>query len=69
MVKTLIRRAVSSDFPTLLRIDESSFPAGIAYDFSELSYFMQRAGAHTLVAELNGEIIGFILVDIVPRGK
>jgi len=69
MVKTFIRQAVSSDFPTLLSIDKASFPPGIAYDSSELSYFMRRDGAHTLVAEVDGEIVGFILMDILPRRK
>ena len=43
MTKTLIRHAVSADFQTLLEIDEASFPPGVAYDSTELSYFMNRS--------------------------
>src|SRR5438093_4122614 len=51
MAKTLIRHAVREDFETLLEIDEASFPGGVAYDADELSYFMTRDGAETIVAE------------------
>src|SRR5437899_2350675 len=69
MPKTHIRQAISSDFPTLLSIDEASFPPGIAYDSSELSYFMKREGAETLVAEIDGKIIGFLLMEVRRRKK
>ena len=69
MPKTRVRDAVSSDFPTLLSIDKASFPPGIAYDSAELDYFMRRQGARTLVAELDSEIAGFILLEIVARRK
>jgi ribosomal-protein-alanine N-acetyltransferase len=67
MPKTLVRNAVSADFPTLLKIDKASFPPGIAYDFVELSYFMRRKGARTLVAEVDGDIVGFLLLEIMSR--
>ena len=69
MPKTHVRTAVSSDFPTLLEIDQASFPPGIAYDSSELSYFMKREGSETLVIETDGTIAGFILVEIRRRKK
>src|SRR5262245_38105810 len=69
MTKTLVRNAVSTDFPTLLKIDKASFPPGIAYDFVELSYFMRRKGARTLVAEVDGDIVGFLLLEIMNRRK
>jgi [ribosomal protein S18]-alanine N-acetyltransferase len=69
MTKTLVRNAVSADFPTLLKIDKASFPPGIAYDFVELSYFMRRKGARTLVAEVNGDIVGFLLLEIISRRR
>ncbi len=69
MAKTHVRTAVSSDFPTLLEIDQASFPPGIAYDSSELSYFMKREGSETLVIETDGTIAGFILVEIRRRKK
>ena len=42
MTKTLIRHATPEDFITLLEIDQASFPRGVAYDATELSYFMNR---------------------------
>jgi len=69
MPKTHVRHAVSSDFPTLLKIDTASFPPGIAYDSAELSYYMKRDGAETLVAEVDGEIAGFLLMEIRRRKK
>ena len=69
MTKTYVRSADSADFSTLLSIDRGSFPPGIAYSSAELSYFMRRPGAQTLVAEIDGEIVGFILVDVSPRRK
>ena len=64
MAKTLIRHAVAADFNTLLEIDEASFPGGVAYDASELSYFMNRNGAETLVAEENGGIVAFLIMEV-----
>src|SRR5690242_2727505 len=64
MTKTLIRHAVPDDFETLLEIDEASFPGGIAYDANELAYFMNRAGAETIVIEEAGEIIAFLIMEV-----
>ena len=64
MVKTLIRHAVSADFNTLLEIDKASFPGGVAYDAVELSYFMNRDGAETLVVEEDDRIVAFIIIEV-----
>jgi [ribosomal protein S18]-alanine N-acetyltransferase len=64
MAKTLIRHAVREDFETLLEIDEASFPGGVAYDADELSYFMTRDGAETIVAEEDGQIVAFIIMEV-----
>ena len=69
MAKTLIRDALSSDFPALLRIDQGSFPPGIAFDSAELAYFMDRQGAETIVLEADAEIAAFLLMEIVNRRK
>jgi ribosomal-protein-alanine N-acetyltransferase len=69
MSKTIIRHASGTDFEVLLRIDAASFPADIAYDRTELSYFMNRKGAETLVLESGGEIAAFILFYIVEARK
>jgi [ribosomal protein S18]-alanine N-acetyltransferase len=63
-VKSLIRHAVPTDFNILLEIDEASFPGGVAYNAAELSYFMNRDGAETLVAEEDGQIVAFVIVEI-----
>jgi len=64
MPKTVIRHAAREDFETLLEIDEASFPGGVAYDANELAYFMNRNGAETIVAEEDGEIIAFIIMEV-----
>jgi ribosomal-protein-alanine N-acetyltransferase len=63
-VKSLIRHALPTDFKILLEIDEASFPGGVAYNAAELSYFMNRDGAETLVAEEDGQIVAFVIVEI-----
>jgi len=64
MAKTVIRHAAHEDFETLLEIDEASFPGGVAYDATELAYFMRRDGAETIVAEEDGEIIAFLILEV-----
>ena len=62
MAKTLIRRAVTADFDTLLEIDQASFPGGVAYDAVELAYFIERG--ETLVLEEEGQIAAFVLLEV-----
>ena len=64
MTKTLIRHAVPADFESLLAIDVSSFPGGVAYDATELAYFMNRDGAETLVLEEDKQIVAFIVLEV-----
>jgi len=64
MVKTLIRHAVPADFDTLLKLDQASFPGGVAYDAPELSFFMNRKGAETIVLEEEGKIVGFLILEV-----
>ncbi len=64
MAKTLIRHAVGEDFEALLEIDQASFTGGVAYDASELSYFMKREGSETLVLEEDGKIVAFLIVEV-----
>ena len=64
MTKTLIRHAVSEDFGSLLEIDEASFPGGVAYDAVEMAYFMNREGAETIVADENGTIVAFLIMEV-----
>jgi ribosomal-protein-alanine N-acetyltransferase len=64
MAKTLVRHAANADFRTLLEIDKASFAGAVAYDAAELSYFMNRDGAETLVLEEDGVIVAFIIVEV-----
>jgi [ribosomal protein S18]-alanine N-acetyltransferase len=64
MAKTVIRHAVPADFDALLEIDEASFPNGVAYDAAELSYFMNRSGAETLVVDDGGGIVAFVILEV-----
>ena len=59
-----IREAVRTDFPRLLSIDQDCFTQNIAYDAEELVYFMNRQHSRTLVAEVERQIVGFLLDDI-----
>ena len=69
MTKTVIRHAAPADFDDLLEIDRASFPGGVAYDASELSYFMNRVGAETLVAQQDGRVIAFIILEVHPTRR
>jgi ribosomal-protein-alanine N-acetyltransferase len=64
MTKTLIRHALPIDFDSLLEIDVSSFPQGVAYDSAELAYFINRRGAETLVLEIDGAIVAFLILEV-----
>src|SRR5262249_1188707 len=64
MTKTLIRHALPADFSILLEIDQASFTGGVAYDAVELSYFMKRNGAETLVLEEDGSIVAFLILEV-----
>ena len=64
MAKTLIRHAVTADFDTLLQIDQASFARNVAYNANELSYFMRRAGAETIVLEEDGKIVAFLILEV-----
>ena len=63
-MKRLIRPAVADDFETLVAIDQSCFDEGVAYDEYEFRYFMAQRSTTTLVAEVDGTIAGFLLLDI-----
>jgi ribosomal protein S18 acetylase RimI-like enzyme len=45
-----IRQFAASDFDILWRIDQTCFPAGIAYSRAELRFYMRRPSSFTLVA-------------------
>jgi [ribosomal protein S18]-alanine N-acetyltransferase len=49
-----VRDFENADFDTLWRIDQTCFPAGISYTRAELSFYMRRPTAFTLVAVNHG---------------
>src|SRR5713101_10174948 len=53
-----------SDFEILFRIDQICFPKGIAYERFELKVYLQSEGSHCLVAEVGGDVAGFILAEL-----
>jgi [ribosomal protein S18]-alanine N-acetyltransferase len=52
-----------SDFEALYRMDQVCFPKGIAYGRYELRIYLRSAGSHCLLAEVAGEVAGFILAE------
>ncbi len=77
------RSSQSGDLEKLWRIDQECFDEGIAYSRAELSSYIQRRGAFTVVAELTeewtsddssttkfekGTIAGFIVAELHPKG-
>jgi ribosomal-protein-alanine N-acetyltransferase len=60
------------DFETLWNIDQQCFAPGIAYSRRELSIYIRRRGAFTVVAEkasTKNEIIGFIVAESNSRRR
>lgn len=66
----VIRDYTSDDFDALWRMDQECFPPGIAYSKPELTAYMQRRGAFTLIAgdPENGSVGGFIVAHGGPSG-
>jgi ribosomal protein S18 acetylase RimI-like enzyme len=58
-----IRQFKKADFDTLWRIDQACFDAQLAYSQPELALYMLRPGAFTLVAEIESEIVGFVVAE------
>ena len=54
------------DFATLYKLDQSCFPAGIAYSKTTLRYFLGLRTADCLVALEDSHIAGFILTEENP---
>jgi ribosomal-protein-alanine N-acetyltransferase len=56
-----LRSYQPADFETLYRIDQACFPKGIAYGRSDLKNYLASPDAHCLLAELSGDVAGYIL--------
>lgn len=63
----IIRDYQPSDFYRLYQIDHQAFSEEIAYSHLELQYYVRGRKCGTLVAEEEGEIIGFVIGCIEPR--
>ena len=61
---TILRAYRPADFEILYQIDRVCFPAAIAYGRSELESYLRLEGARCLLAEVAGNIGGFILTSL-----
>jgi [ribosomal protein S18]-alanine N-acetyltransferase len=58
-----LRAFRTSDLPELQRLDARCFPPRISYSQAELGFFIRHPRSTTTVAEQDGEIVGFCVVD------
>lgn len=63
-----IREYRRDDFETLYQIDRACYPPGTYYPRPVLREYIAAEGAATLLAEANGQIAGFIIVQDHGRG-
>ncbi|TAM84122.1 MAG: GNAT family N-acetyltransferase [Acidobacteria bacterium] len=63
-----IRDFQPSDLPILSKIDQACFPPGISYSREELAGYIAFRSARTWVAEEQGSIVGFLVVNREPAG-
>jgi len=68
-VQPTIREYRPSDFETVWKIDQVCFAQGISYTRRELAFYIARKRGFTLVAERDGEILGFVVVDRDRQGQ
>jgi len=66
---TIIRDYRPTDFETLWKIDQACFTQGISYTRRELAFYIARKRGFTLVAERDGRIVGFVVVDRERGGQ
>lgn len=62
-----IRQYKPEDFDRLYEIDHEAFSEEIAYSHLELQYYLRSRKCRTLVAEDDGEIVGFVIGCSEPR--
>jgi len=72
-VQFTVRDYRSQDFDTIWRIDQTCFPPGISYNQAELTFYLRRPGAFSLIAEsevkLDGSgVLGFLVGESNRRG-
>lgn len=62
-----IRDYQQADYDKLYEIDHAVFSEEIAYGHSELQLYLRARRCRTLVAEDEGEIVGFVTACAAPR--
>jgi ribosomal protein S18 acetylase RimI-like enzyme len=62
-----IRDYKPADFDRLYEIDHAAFTADIAYSHLELQFYLRSPKCRTLIAETDGEIVGFVIGCTDPR--
>jgi ribosomal protein S18 acetylase RimI-like enzyme len=62
-----IRDYKPADFDRLYEIDHAAFAEEIAYSHLELQFYLRSRKCKTLIAEDDGEIVGFVIGGIEPR--
>jgi ribosomal-protein-alanine N-acetyltransferase len=65
-VSTSLRPYADSDFENLHALDRACYPPGIAYSKTMLRWYLRLPGGFCIVAEVEGEIQGFILAETEP---
>jgi len=68
-VRPIIREYRPSDFETLWKIDQVCFAQGISYTRRELAFYIGQKRGFTLVAETDGKIVGFVVIDRDRQGQ
>jgi ribosomal protein S18 acetylase RimI-like enzyme len=68
-VQPTIREYRPSDFETLWKIDQVCFVRGISYTRRELASYIAGKRGFTLVAELDGKIVGFVVIEHDRQGQ
>ncbi len=63
-----IRDYRPADFQALWKIDQECFARGISYSRRELEFYIRRPRAFTLVAEIEGSVVAFVVADRDRRG-
>jgi [ribosomal protein S18]-alanine N-acetyltransferase len=63
----VLRAKRPSDLDRLYEVDQACFPPGISYSKRELKRFIELPGSRTWVAEVEGEIAGFVVLGEEPQ--
>jgi len=67
-VSVVVRRAVMGDLEALWEIERECFSAAEAFLRAEIAYLLEASEGVSLVAEVDGEVVGFVAGLIERRG-